>query len=205
MSLADALANAVTERLQRHDVSAWQKATDVADFQAYLRSVGQPHSTRDLAKVLRVPQTRVAEQLVIAAELNPASLARYKIRPEDLVEAEHRGLLRVAKLQHYLRDKPLRDLVKPTSEPRPVPGSGTPTVRERVRSSVFDKLKDEGHLLIEIPGPIVSLTQREAREYLDEFLPALAHLAEIVKGKKQSHYIALAGNGGIVIYLSPAA
>lgn len=205
MSLAQALGQTLAERMRRPDVSAWQKAADLAEYQAYLRSVGQPHSTRDLAKLLEIPQTRVAEQLTIAGELDASSLARYGVSPEDLTDAEHRALLRIAKLPHYLREKPVREMAKPAAAGALREGAGRTTVREVRRSNIFAKLRDEGQFLIDIPSPIVSLSQGEARNYLDEFLPALAHLAEIVKGANRSHYIGLAGNGGIVIYLAPAA
>jgi hypothetical protein len=205
VSLAHALGKAMVERMRCQDLSAWQKAADLAEYRAYLKSVGRPHSTRDLAKLVELPQTRVAEQLTIAVELDAHSLARYGISPEELTEAEHRALLRIAKLPHYLRERPVRELAKPTAVVAPRGDTRGATVRESRRSSVFAKLRDEGQLLIDIPSPIVSLSQVEARNYLDEFLPALAHLAEIVMGAKRSHYIGLAGNGGIVIYLAPAA
>lgn len=204
VSLAQALGTTLAERMRRQDVSAWQKAADLAEYRAYLKSVGQPHSTRDLARLVEVPHTRVAEQLTIAAELDPGSLARYGISPEELTDAEHRALLRVAKLPHYLREKPARELAKPGAMVSIPGGTSGPSARESRRANIFAKLRDEGQFLIDIPSPIVSLSQGEARNYLDEFLPALAHLAEIVKGGDRSHYIGLAGNGGIVIYLAPA-
>jgi hypothetical protein len=191
--------------MHRKDVSAWQKAAELAEFQTYLRSAGQPHSTRDLAKLLEIPATRVTEQLTIATALDPGSLARYGVTAEELTDAEHRALLRIAKLPHYLRDKPIRDLARPAAVVAVRAGASGATVRENRRSHAFAKLRDEGHLLIDIPPPIASLSQGEAREYLDELLPAFAHLAEIVKGANRSHYIGLAGNGGIILYLAPAA
>lgn len=203
MSLTEALATTLKDRMRRTDLSAWQKAADVAEFQGFLRTNNRPHSTRDLAKLLQIAQTGVVERLTIATELDSASLVRYGLLPRDLTGADHRALLRIAKLPHYLRDKPLRDLAKSQAAGQLGPLAGAVAVRERRRENVFAKLRDEGQLLIEIPYPIVSLSVAEARSYLDEFLPALAHLAEIVKGANRSHYIGVAGNGGIVIYLSP--
>jgi hypothetical protein len=204
MSLAKALGKTLAERMRSPDVSAWQKAAELAEYQSYLRSTGQPHSTRDLARLLETPATRIGERLTIASELDVASLARYGITPDDLVDAEHRAVLRVAKLPHYLREKPIRDLTRAPQQPaNAVTAVGT--IREGRRSTIYSRLREEGQLLIEIPAPIVSLSQSEARNYLDEFLPALAHLAELVKGANRSHYIGLAGNGGIIIYLAPAA
>ncbi|HEX8211294.1 MAG TPA: hypothetical protein VF584_14060 [Longimicrobium sp.] len=206
MSLSEALAKTVTDRVRRADLSAWQKAVDVAEFQHYLRTSNQPHSTRDLARLLQIPQSRVAEQLTIASELGAPALARYGVSVEAVGNADHRALLRIAKLPHYLREKPIRDCARgaDAGKARELTGAGAVT-RERRRASVFEKLRDEGQLLIDIPRPIVTLTPSEARSYLDEFLPALAHLAEMVKGSTKSHYIGLAGNGGIVIYLSPSS
>lgn len=205
MSLSEALAKTVADRVHRSELSAWQKAVDVAEFQHYLRTNSQPHSTRDLARMLQIPQTRVAEQITIASELGAAALSRYGVSIADLSGADHRTLLRIAKLPHYLREKPIRDCAKGTepSKPRELTGARA-AIRERRRASVYQKLRDEGQLLIDIPSPIVTLTPSEAHSYLDEFLPALAHLAEMVKGSTRSHYIGLAGNGGIVIYLSPS-
>jgi hypothetical protein len=203
VSLAKALGKTLAERMQSKDVSAWQKAAELAEFQAYLRGAGQPHSTRDLARLLNLPATRISEQLTIAAELDPESLGRYGLTPDDLLDAEHRAVLRVAKLPHYLREKPIRALARAPQEPAETV-RGAATLREGRRSMIYGKLRDEGQLLIEIPAPIVSLSQSEARNYLDEVLPAFAHLAEIVKGANRSHYIGLAGNGGIIIYLAPA-
>lgn len=205
MSLADALQQTLAERMHRSDVSAWQKASDVAEYQAYLKLAGRPHSTRDIAQALRVPQTRVSEQLIIATQLDPVSLTRYGVVAAELIEVEHRSLLRIAKLPHYLRDKPIRDLARAHSGETLPTSTNKKPAHERRRADLFAKLRDEGQLLIEIPAPINTLTQSEARTYLDEFLPALAHLAELTKGPNRSHYIGLAGNGGIVIYLSPAA
>lgn len=203
MSLVHTVASAVAERLKDGQVSAWVKASYVAEFQTYLRSMGAPNSTRDLAMHLDVPQTRIAEQLTIASELDATSLARYGVSSEDLADAPHRDLFRTAKLTHYLRDKPLRDLAR---KHPPLIGNaapGKPTLRERRRSNIFEKLRDEGQLLIDIPQPMRNLSKPEASTYLDEFLPALAHLMEIVKEKNRTHHIALAGNGGLVIYVHP--
>jgi hypothetical protein len=205
VSLAEALQKTVAERMHRSDVSPWQKASDVAEYQAYLKSVGRPHSTRDIAQALGVPQTRVSEQLIIAAQLDSESLTRYGVTAAELTDAEHRNLLRIAKLPHYLREKPIRDLARARLGETLPTTTNKKTVHERRRADLFAKLRDEGQLLIEIPAPINTLTRTEARTYLDEFLPALAHLAELIKGANRSHYIGLAGNGGIVIYLSPAA
>jgi hypothetical protein len=204
LSLAKALGKTLAERMRSTDVSAWQKAAELAEYKAYLKGIGQPHSTRDLARLVGLPATRIGEQLTIAGELDSTSLARYAVTPEDLLETEHRSLLRVAKLPHYLREKPIRDLAKSPVHPATVPG-GAAAIRESRRAMVFSRLREEGQLLIEIPAPIVSLSPGEAGDYLDEFLPALAHLAELVKGANRSHYIGLAGNGGIIIYLAPAA
>ncbi len=202
VSLTETLVSAIAERVRRADIPTWQKAQDVAELQSFLRSKRCPHSTRELGRLIQLPQTRVAELLTIATELSPEALDRYGVTPEDLKLVEHRALLRIAKLPSYLRDKPLRDAMK-----------GSPTldavqrgieVRERRRAEVFTHLKEQGEFLLEIPQPITTLSPRHAKDFLDELLPAFAHLAEIVKGTKRSHYIGLAGNGGIVIYLAPA-
>jgi hypothetical protein len=203
LSLATAISKTLAERLRSASVPAWQKAAELAEFRAYLKGIGQPHSTRDLARRLERPATRVGELLTIATELTSESLARYGLSSDDLVDAEHRSLLRVAKLPHYLREKPIRERVGPPRRPADAL-AGTAAVREGRRSTVYQRLGEEGQLLIDIPAPIVTLTQSEARNYLDEFLPALAHLAELVKGANRSHYIGLAGNGGIIIYLAPS-
>jgi hypothetical protein len=202
VSLVEALAAAVAQRTKSEEVSAWQKATEVAEFQAYLKSCGKPHSTREIGTLLGLPQTRVAEQLTIATKLAESVLARYGVDPVSLTNAEHRGLLRIAKLPHYLREKLVRDAAR-NDVSQVSSMEGTKMVREKRRERLYSQLRDEGQLIIEIPDRIVTLSQSQARTYLDEFLPALAHLAEIVKGGNRSHYIGLAGNGGIVIYLSP--
>jgi hypothetical protein len=152
--------------------------------------------------LIQLPQTRVAELLTIAVEMSSEELGRYGVSPEDLKSVEHRTLLRIAKLPAYLRDKPLRDAIKSGTTLDSVPRGIE--VRERRRAEVFAHLQDQGEFLLEIPQPITALSPRHAKEFLDELLPAFAHLAEIVKGTKRSHYIGLAGNGGIVIYLAPA-
>lgn len=202
MSLADAIGATLADWLKRDDASAWQKSAEVAELQAYLRSAGRPHSTRELARLLHLSPSRVSEQLTIASELDENSFARYGVSPAQIAGTDHRTLLRIAKLPHYLRDKVIRDSAR--DDPRPSRTGSNVPVREQRRTLVFSKLRDEGQFLIDIPQPIVSLTAAEAGGHLNDFLPALAHLAEIVKGRNRSHYIGLAGNGGIVIYLSPS-
>lgn len=204
MSLADALIAAVAERARRPDLSSWQKAREMLEFQLYLRSKDQPHSTRDLARSTGVAQTKVSEQLTIASELTEDELAQHKIEVGEIESIPHSTLFRIAKLPHYLRGKPLRDAVRKGTAAAGAIGPYAPRgPREHRRAAAYARMREEGNFLVEVPKPIVELSSQEAKDYLDEFLPALANLAEAVIGSRRSYYIGLAGNGGIVIYLAP--
>lgn len=56
---------------------------------------------------------------------------------------------------------------------------------------MYEKLRQEGRLSIEIPGRLLP------------YHLVGTHLAEVVTGSGRSHYIGTAGNGGLVIYLGP--
>jgi hypothetical protein len=196
VSLAKAIVTALADRLGRGDVSAWQKARDVAEFQAYLRGVGQQSSTREIGRLLGISQSRITEFLSIASELTPQFLEKLSISAAQLDEVDHRALFRVSKLPPYLRHKPLKDALRPVGQ------LATQTHEDR-RAYAYKRLATEGRFVLEIEEPIVQLTPKEARTHLDDMLPAVAHLVERIKGSNRSHYIGLAGNGGIVIYLAP--
>ena len=205
MSFADALVATVAERARRTDISPWQKSQEMRDFQMYLRDRKQPHSTRDLARLIGMGQAKISEQLVIAAELDKEALAKYGTEPGELDGVPHSALLRIAKLPHYLRRKPLRDALRKDDDG--VEGSinsyAPKGPREHRRAAVYARMREEGSFSVEVPKPVIQLTTKEAKDYLDEFLPALANLVEVVMGTKRTHYIGLTGNGGIVVYLAP--
>jgi hypothetical protein len=207
VSLVDVVAAGVTERANRQDISRWQKAQEMLEFQRYLQTVKRPHSTRDLARLTGVAQSTVAEQLTIATALSASVLAQHGIRPEALAHVPHRTLLQIAKLPPYLRTKPLRDILKGgagTATPDMlVARQGRMTVRESRRAAHYQRMREEGQFLLEVPKPMAELSHKEANEYLDELLPALANLAQVVLGTNRSHYIGLTGNGGILVYLAP--
>jgi hypothetical protein len=204
MSLLEAVTKALAERMGSSAVSSWQKASDLLDYQRYLRLNSRPHRARDLCAAFSLPATRVSEMLRIAIDLDVEALAKCNVTPELLQHVEHRPLLRIARLPYYLREKQIRDAIRDSSKADPGRALGAVALgREAHRTSVFRRMREEGDYLIEIAAPVTSLTPQEARAHLDDFLPALANLAELVMSQSRSHYIALAGNGGLVIYLAP--
>jgi len=116
MNFVEILAKTVGERAREPGISAWQKADEMAELQRYITAGGANGSTRELARLTNVPQTRVAEQLTIASSLNRAALKQFGVSPTEIGVAEHRTLLRIAKLPAYLRQKPVRDAVQRRSD-----------------------------------------------------------------------------------------
>ena len=174
------------------------------EFQLYLRSKDQPHSTRDLARLTGVAHTKVAEQLTIASELGKDALGGYDVELGDVQGVPHSTLLRVAKLPPYLRRKPLQDAARKAASPIGGIGDYEPRgPRENRRAAVYARMQEEGNFLVEVPKPVRQLSAKEAKDYLDEVLPAVAHLVEVAIGTKRSYYIGLTGNGGIMVYLAP--
>lgn len=207
MSLIDVLAAGVAERANRQDISRWQKAQEMLEFQRYLQTIRRSHSTRDLARLTGVAQSTITEQLTIATALDASVLAQHGIRPAEMEQVPHRTLLQIAKLPPYLRAKPLRDLLRGLTGSVPSDSLGAKrgrkTARESRRAALYQRMREEGQFLLEVPKPMAELSHKEASEYLDELLPALANLAQVVLGTNRSHYIGLTGNGGILVYLAP--
>lgn len=174
------------------------------DFQHYLRSINEPHSIRDLARLTGVGHSTVNEQLVIAAALSERILSEQGLAPDALSHAPHRTLLRIAKLPPYLRTQPLRDVAR--TGDNAVDGGATPVAaaREARRSEVYTMLR-KGEFRVNLSRPIPELSRTEAHDCLDMMLPALARLAEVVISSRRSHYIGLTGNGGILVYLAPGS
>lgn len=183
----------------------------MAELQAYLRSVGHPHSTRELARLTGIAQSTIAEQLTIADALPESNLAKVGISTDDLARVPHSTLLRIAKLPPYLRNQPLIQATRGadvTAEPIPTTAAGgtrKASVREMQRAAAYNRMREEGDFQVTIPKPVGELSTKEANEYLDDLLPAVANIAEAVIGASRSYYIGLTGNGGILVYLRPAS
>ena len=209
--LVDALAVGVAERARQTEVPSFQKAREMSGLQRQLRGTGKPHSIRDLARVTRVAPSKVAEQLTIASELSDAMLARHGLQFEDLANAPHAALLRAAKLPPYLRAEPLRNAARVSSADADAevtttetPSKSKPTARESKRGALYEQLSADTSVEVVIRGPIPELSRPEAEDLLDVLLPTLARLAELLILPPRSHYVALPGNGGILVYLCPA-
>ena len=209
MGLFDAVVQGVRERAKRRDVPRLQKAMDMHEFQGYLRNAGRSHSTRDLAALTGVSQSTVSNQIAIAESLSHPVLARSGVTPDDLAHLSYSELLRIAKLPLYLRDAPLRQAARGlestvSAAPAGLHSVGLPKVREERRAAAYRRMREEGDFRVEITKPVAELTTKEASEYLDDFLPAVANMAEILLGNTKTYYIGVTGNGGILVYLGPA-
>lgn len=207
MGLLEAVVQGVKERAQRRDLARLQKARDMLEFQTYLRSSRRAHSTRDLAALVGVSQSTVAGQLTIAGALTEEYLERIGIAAEEIGHLSHGELLRVAKLPAYLRASPLRQAARAAAAEPAVIASGRSMgkggVREARRAAAYRRMRDEGEFVLAVPQPTVDLSRQQAFDYLDDALPAVANLAEIVMGSNRTYYIGLTGNGGILVYLRP--
>lgn len=204
--ITEHVAAAVAERAQQKNISRWQKARELLGLQDYLKSVGEPHSTRDIARLTKIAPTTVVEHLQVATALTPEVLASAGVSEEQLSAVRHRTLLRIAKLPPYLRANPLRaaargedPLVSETRLDR------MPAKRDARRADTYAALCEGREVPVSLPRPISELSAAEINDCLDVMLPTLARLAEIVIPPQRSHYVAHTGNGGILVYLCPSA
>jgi hypothetical protein len=205
MGLFEAVVEGVRERAQRKDLSRWQKAQEMLELQEYLKSSQRPNSTRDLASLTGSSQSTVSGQLTVAQALSEPALRAAGVSPEDIAHLSQNELLRIAKLPTYLRRGPLRQAARSRSLDTQAPAAlvprRTPGPREQNRAAAYRKMRDEGRFLLEIPEPVAELSKAQAADYLDDVLPAVASVAEVMMERSDSYYIAVTGNGGILVYL----
>jgi len=207
MALFEALIQGVRERARQKDISRLQKAKEMLELQRYLQSVGRGHSTRELAYLTDISQSTVTGQLAIAQALTDEALGRVGVTPEEIGHLCHGELLRIAKLPAYLRTAPLRQAARARLA-EPVARGSTlvqraSSVREQRRASAYARMRDEGRFHVQVDAPVTELSRNQAYDFLDDMLPAVANLAEIVMGSSKSYYIGVTGNGGILVYLGP--
>jgi hypothetical protein len=205
MGLFEAVVEGVRERAQRKDLSRWQKAQEMLELQNYLRGVQRAYSTRDLASLTGVSQSTISGQLTVAQALSEQALRAVGVSPEDIADLSQGELLRIAKLPTYLRRGPLRQAARSRSAEvqalTALVSHRKPGLREQKRAAAYQRMRDEGRFLLEIPEPVGGLSRAQAADYLDDVLPAVANVAEVVMERPDSYYIAVTGNGGILVYL----
>jgi hypothetical protein len=106
--ITDHVAAVIAKRARQKDIPPWQKARELLGLRDYMRSAGEPHSTRDVARLTGIGPTTVLERIQIATALTEKVLTKARITEQQLSGVRHVALLRIAKLPPYLRANPLR-------------------------------------------------------------------------------------------------
>lgn len=192
---SEAYGLALTENLQREDLSPWEEARGLANLRERLKEAGERHSVRALRRLTGRSIGHISKMTTIADNLGPDVLQALNLQADSSVlhDLPANSLLNAAQADsRETRIKILRVALEAES-----PGKATAAERERMEEpeeeqeaeqAAMDQLEPgyrltrpgDGYLEVSVRRPPAELTDKEARDLLDELETVVEELRERV-------------------------
>lgn len=172
---------ALTENLQRENLSPWEEAQGLARLRGTLAAASQPATVRDLARAIGWSKSKVGRALQIAEGVPVAALelagvpvpSRDKLPERTLVTAAAGETL--AEKARLLRSAIGEDAPPHTTTPR---GRHAAGAMDRRRAAYHLERRPDGRFRLDMHTAPEELTPAKARALLDELAPVLAALRQ---------------------------
>jgi ParB/RepB/Spo0J family partition protein len=177
---SQAAAIALTENLQRENLTAWEEAQGVASLRDVLEEAGERPTLDRLAEVVGWSSGKVSERLQIAEALAPSELEARGVDLHAVKKLPKAALYgasrlsgfaqRVEALNRYLRtDAPASEVTKEATKKEARKG-GRPVKPFTLRTPAT------GRVSFQLRRPVEKLEPAEAREALERLEPVLEAL-----------------------------